>query len=131
MSIYHNNLNVKSNISNRCVGIDGSKISFKIDSILEKGNTNCYMNQDTKIICTGDVDAKIEPNMLIDEDDVEARHGSVIGKFNYENLFYLMTRGINEKDAKSLMTKGFILSHLELSKEDEEIIIENIKKEIE
>lgn len=127
MKIYHNNINVVSNVSNKCVGLDNSKVSFVIDSILEKGNTNCRMSQDTKIMCMGDVDARIEPNMLIDEDDVEARHGSVVGNFNYDNLFYLMSRGISEGDAVSLMIKGFILSHLFLNLEYEERILNIIK----
>ncbi|MEE3342639.1 MAG: SufD family Fe-S cluster assembly protein [Bacilli bacterium] len=131
MVIYHNNYNVKSNISNRCVGMDGSKVTYSIDSILEKGNTNCVMNQDTKIICMGDVDAKVEPNMIIDEDDVEARHGSVIGKFSYDDLFYLLSRGISEEVAISLMIKGFIMGHLDLNKKDEEKIIKIIKNEME
>ena len=131
INIYHNNLHVRSNISNKYMGIDGSKITYKIDSILEKGNTDCYMNQDTKIMCMGDVDARIEPNMLIDEDDVEARHGSVIGKFNYDDLFYLMSRGISEVDAMSLMIRGFILSHLVINDYYREKILDIIKKTIE
>ena len=131
IKIYHNNLNVKSNISNKCIGKDNSKITFKIDSILEKGNTGCYMNQDTKIMSIGNVDAKIEPNMLIDEDDVEARHGSVVGKFNPDNLFYIMSRGIDKETAMQLLIKGFILSHLQLDDTDQERIIKIIKDKIE
>lgn len=129
MKIYHNDNHVTSNISNKCLGNNNSKITFDIDSILDKGNIGCYMNQDTKIICMGDVDAKINPNMYIEEDDVEARHGSVIGKFNDEDLFYLMSRGIPKEEAIKLMIKGFILSNLVVNMDNRAKILEIINKE--
>ena len=129
MQIYHNDNHVTSNISNKCLGNNNSKITFDIDSILDKGNIGCYMNQDNKIICMGDVDAKINPNMYIVEDDVEARHGSVIGKFNDEDLFYLMSRGIPKEEAIKLMIKGFILSNLVVNMDNRAKILEIINEE--
>ena len=72
------------------------------------------MNQDTKIINLSDSHSKINPNMYIDVDDVEARHSSVIGSFNEEELFYLMSRGISYDEAVKLLIKGYILSNLDL-----------------
>lgn len=129
IKIYHNDNYVTSNISNKCLGNNNSKITFEIDSILDKGNIGCYMNQDTKIICMGDVDAKIEPNMYIEEDDVEARHGSVIGKFDEEDLFYLMSRGIPKEESIKLMIKGFILSNLVVNMDNRSKILDIINKE--
>lgn len=121
--VFHNNNCVDSYISNKCIGYDGSKVSFFIDSILGKGNTGCKMDQDTRVICMGDVDSKISPNMYIEEDDVEARHGSVIGRFNEDDIFYLMSRGINEEEVIKLMVKGFILSHLVIDMESRSKIL--------
>ncbi len=126
MKIYHNNCFVSSDVYNKCVGSDGSKIEFLIDSILDKGNSGCRMNQDTKIMCMGDVSAEICPNMLINEDDVEARHGSVIGRFNDEDLFYMMSRGIREDEAIKLMIKGIIFADLVIDDEDRERILKVI-----
>lgn len=110
--IYHNNNNVVSSLINKCVAFDNSKVTFDIDSILDKGNVGCDMNQDTKIINMGAVDAAIRPNMYIEEDDVVARHGSVIGKFSPDDIFYITSRGIPEKEAILLLIRGFILSNL-------------------
>ena len=126
IKIIHNNSYVSSNVYNKCIGNNGSKVSFNIDSILDKGNINCYMNQDTKIISMGDVDASIRPNMYIEEDDVEARHGSVIGRFSDDNLFYLMSRGIRKNDAIKLMIKGFLLSSMAIDEETLARILEVI-----
>lgn len=124
--IFHNNNYVSSYISNKCIGNDGSKISFDIDSILDKGNIGCSMDQNTKVMCMGDVDCKVEPNMYIEEDDVEARHGSVIGKFNDECIFYLMSRGISEDEAIKLLIKGFILSNLVVDDDKRDKILDII-----
>lgn len=123
MKIYHNNNYVTSDISNKCIGNNNSKILFDIDSILDKGNIGCIMDQDTKIISLGEIDANIKPNMYIEEDDVEARHGSVIGKFNEDDIFYLMSRGINKEESIKLLITGFILSNLSIDDENKNKII--------
>lgn len=110
--VNHNHHKVSSMISNKCIGLNGSKLQVQIDSNLEKGNVDCVMDQNTRILTLGDVEATIIPNMFIDEDSVEAKHGSVIGSFNEEDLFYLMSRGISEKEAITLLMKGFIFSNL-------------------
>lgn len=110
--VNHNNHKVSSNVSNKCIGINDSKISLKIDSVLAKGNVDCVMDQTSRILTLGDVAATIIPNMFIEEDSVEARHGSVIGKIRPEEIFYLTSRGITEAEAITLLIKGFIFSNL-------------------
>ena len=110
--VNHNHHQVQSYISNKCIGLDGSKIHFLIDSVLDKGNVDCVMDQTTRILTLGDVDASVCPNMLIEEDSVEAKHGTVVGKIQPEEIFYLMSRGISEDEAITLLMKGFIFSNL-------------------
>lgn len=59
----------------------------------------------------GECNASISPNMFIDLDDVEAKHGSVIGSFNENQIFYLMSKGINYNDALKLLIKGYLLGN--------------------
>ena len=127
MKIFHNNSGTSSYINNRCIGNDGSEVIFDIDSILEQGNISCKMNQNSKIMCFGDVKAKISPNMYIDEEDVIARHGSVIGKFSDDDIFYIMSRGISYKDAVILLVKGFIISNLSIDDERKKEVIDIIE----
>ena len=93
-------------------GLDKSKIKIQIDSVLDKGNYDCVMNQVSRILTLGEVEAEIIPNMFTHEDSVEAKHGSVIGSFRDEELFYLMSRGISFEEAITLLIKGFIFSNL-------------------
>lgn len=110
--VNHNHHRVTSKISNKCIGLDNSKIRMQIDSNLDKGNIDCVMDQNSRILTLGDVEATIVPNMFIEEDSVEARHGSVVGRIRPEEIFYLMSRGISEEEAINLLIKGFIFSNL-------------------
>lgn len=110
--VNHNDNRVISKISNKCIGLDGSKLSLQIDSNLDKGNVDCVMDQNSRILTLGDVEATIIPNMFIEENSVEARHGSVVGKISDEDIFYLMSRGISESEAITLLVKGLIFSNL-------------------
>jgi len=110
--INHNASNTESMITNKSITTNKADLSFTIDSVLPKGKINCNLDQQTRIITLEDSNAKIEPNMYIEEDDVTAKHGSVIGKFSDEELFYLQTRGIPESEALKLLIKGLIFSNL-------------------
>ena len=51
---------------------------------------------------------KTYPHMEIDEDEVVALHEAKTGKVAEEELFYLMSRGITEQEAMSMIVNGFI-----------------------
>ena len=126
--VNHHNHHVTSSISNKCIGLDKSKIHFQIDSVLDKGNVGCVMDQNTRILTLGDVDAKVVPNMFISEDSVEARHGAVIGSFREEDIFYLMSRGISREEAVMLLIKGFLFSNFVVDMDKRGRILECIRK---
>jgi Fe-S cluster assembly protein SufD len=48
-----------------------------------------------------------KPQLEIFADDVKCSHGSTIGQFNPESLFYLRARGIGEDMAKELLVQAF------------------------
>jgi Fe-S cluster assembly protein SufD len=49
------------------------------------------------------------PNLEIETGLIEgAGHASATGRFDDEHLFYLMARGIPERDARRLVVRGFL-----------------------
>ncbi|MGB9639442.1 MAG: Fe-S cluster assembly protein SufB [Anaerolineales bacterium] len=48
------------------------------------------------------------PYIEIDEEDVEIGHEATVSKVGEEQLFYLMSRGLNEDEATSMVVSGFI-----------------------
>lgn len=130
--VNHNAKSVTSKIINKCIGLDKSSIILDINSNLEKGNIDCTMDQTSRILTLGEVNATIIPNMFIDENSVEAKHGSVIGGFQEDEIFYLMSRGISYEEARNLLIKGFIFSNLVVDMEKRAqilSIIQNIRGE--
>ena len=128
ININHNNRNTVSNINNKTIAMDGSKINFVINSIVGKEYEKSILDQNTRIVTIGDTDAKISPNMFIDLDDVEARHGSVIGTFKDEMVFYLMSRGITYNDSIKLLVKGYLFSNIDVDNVLREEILSVIDK---
>ncbi len=48
------------------------------------------------------------PTMKVDEDDVTIGHEASVSRIDAEKLFYLMSRGLTELEATSLIVNGFI-----------------------
>ncbi len=53
------------------------------------------------------------PSLQIDANDVKATHGATLSKIDDEQLFYLMSRGLERKEAEMLIVKGFFENVLE------------------
>jgi Fe-S cluster assembly protein SufD len=47
------------------------------------------------------------PGLEILADDVRCTHGATVGKIDDEELFYLLSRGIPEKEARQLIVEGY------------------------
>jgi Fe-S cluster assembly protein SufD len=47
------------------------------------------------------------PGLEILADDVRCTHGATVGKIDQEQVFYLLSRGIPEKEAERLIVEGF------------------------
>jgi len=108
--VNHNAKNTKSNIINHGLTKDDGSIIIDVTSVVPRGITGCDVNQKSRIIEGNDELSQINPNLLIDEYDVNAAHSAYIGGFNSEELFYLESRGIKADNARKLLTTGFIKS---------------------
>lgn len=54
-----------------------------------------------------------KPELEIYADDVQCSHGSTIGELDHAAMFYLMSRGIPETQARSLLVTAFLTEVLE------------------
>lgn len=72
--------------------------------------------------------AKAAPNLEIKSDSVKAGHAASVGKVDEEALFYLLSRGIREKDAKALLVQGFF--ETEMSAIEDENIKNTIREAV-
>ena len=71
------------------------------------GTTTYELNRN--LLLTDGARADSVPNLEIETGKIEgAGHASASGRFDDEQLFYLMARGIEEEQAKKLVVRGFL-----------------------
>lgn len=112
INVNHNNKNTISIINNHGVVLNDSKLSFIVNSNVYKGNTKSVLEQSSKIIIMGENNSEIYPNLYVYEFDASAHHAASIGKFNKDEIFYLLTKGIDYESAVNLLIKGFLENNL-------------------
>ncbi len=54
--------------------------------------------------------ASIKPTLIIDNDEVQASHGSTCGDLDSNQLFYLRSRGLNLDEARRVLLMSFVKS---------------------
>ena len=79
------------------------------------------------ILLNENTEFNAKPELEIYADDVKCSHGSASGNLNEDSIFYLMSRGLNYKEAKKLLINGFLLDVVEKITDNE---IKNLIKNI-
>ncbi len=81
---------------------------------------------DAKMACNSLVlsdegEFSVKPELEIFADDVACGHGATVAEIDHAHLFYLMARGIPEKEARGLLVKAFLAEVIE-ELEDETLV---------
>lgn len=111
--IYHNIKNTKSELICYGVVLNNSKLNMDTKGFIKKSASKTNMMQKSKGIIL-DLNSKISasPELYIDEFDCMASHGASIGSIDEENIYYLMSRGLNRNMAEKLVIYGFFNPYL-------------------
>lgn len=112
---------------------DNSKKSFKGTIDFKEGAKKAVGEELEKcIILSKTAKSKSLPMLLCHEEDVVGAHGVSSGSIEKEKLFYLMSRGLTEKEAKNLIIKSNFNKLIENvpNKNTQEEIIEYIDKKL-
>lgn len=128
--INHNWSNTFSTVSNHAINVSDNDFTFDIDAKVFNDSKNCVTNQDNKIINIGCGKNEIKPNLLVDNNLIEANHSAYIGTFNKDIIFYLQTRGLPKDKIDELMITGFLLEKMELMEDEREKLTIFIKENI-
>ena len=91
------------------IAADSAEITAKVVARIAKGaraaKTKVIMKM---LIASPAARAKPIPALEIEENEVEAGHAASVGRLEDDQLFYLMSRGLSEEQAKKLLIDGFI-----------------------
>lgn len=113
----HINVNMNGNNSSVSLKVhilninDTSNIDVICDGLIKKSIDN-ELVEDLKGLIVNKDKIKISPNMEVYTDLVSANHLVTVGSFNKEELFYLTSKGLSEKNAKKIIVESFINSVL-------------------
>ncbi|MDP6642343.1 MAG: Fe-S cluster assembly protein SufD [Candidatus Nanoarchaeia archaeon] len=104
----HNAPNTNSDMISKGVLNDKAKTIcrglIRIES--NASGSNGFQKEDI-LLLSKDAEVDPIPNLEINNHDVKCSHGATVSQINDENLFYLKSRGIEEKESRKLIVNGF------------------------
>jgi len=134
-----NHHEIKSNINHL---VENTKSYQLVKSVLEKKSKAVYQGKifvsseaqktdgyqlSNAILLSENSEFNAKPELEIYADDVKCSHGSSSGSLDENSIFYLMSRGLNYKEAKKLLINGFLLDVIEKITDEE---IKNLFKNL-
>ncbi len=98
-----------SKITSKSISKGGGRTSYRGLLKVHKGSTNVRSN----VVCDAlllDPQSRSDtyPSIEIDEEDVTIGHEASVSTVGEEQLFYLMSRGLSEEEATTMVVSGFI-----------------------
>lgn len=132
----HTGRNTESLILSSGALKDSSKAMQQSFSKIGKKAYNASAHQKTRIMLLNEgTEALPIPELEIGNNDVSATHEAAVGRIDEEKIFYLMSRGISENDARKTLVKGFFeqfaskIGVPELNKMTHKIILERMEND--
>lgn len=101
--------NTSSNIISKSVARGGGRTSYRgLVQILE-GSHNSKSTVKCDALLVDDISrSDTYPYVDVREDDVSMGHEATVSKVSEDQLFYLMSRGMNEDEAMAMIVRGFV-----------------------
>jgi len=98
-----------SKFISKSISKNGGRASYRGLLRVNKGNTNVKSNVVCDALLLDDYSrSDTYPYIEVDEQDVTIGHEASVSKVEDEQLFYLMSRGLTEEEATSMVVSGFI-----------------------
>lgn len=109
LTIKHQKPNLKSLTIIKAVLFDEAYFSITGNLVINKGakHTDAYLKLETLIMSSSAM-ARVIPSLEITENDVKGGHGATVGPVDQEQIFYLQSRGLSEKQAEKVLVDGFL-----------------------
>lgn len=118
----------KGIFSEKAVGVFNGKI--KVEQLAQK--TNAFQSSNN-LLLSDTAKTNSKPQLEIFADDVKCSHGCTIGQLDKQALFYLQSRGIPLKDARTFLVHAFandVLESIDIPELKEELA-QTISKQLE
>ena len=106
--VIHNAENTSSVINSKSISKNGGKATYRslVKIRPNAKNSKCSVSCESLMLDDISISDTIPVND-IETDEVEFSHEAKIGKISDKTIFYLMSRGLSEEDAKAMIVRGF------------------------
>ncbi|PJC80312.1 hypothetical protein CO009_02270 [Candidatus Shapirobacteria bacterium CG_4_8_14_3_um_filter_35_11] len=106
--VYDKN-NLEGETEVRAVVEDEGSLKLKGKILIQKDAIGANAFLRFKVLLLGkNARAEVDPELEILTNDVRASHAASVGQIDLEQLFYLMSRGINKKESIKLIVEAFL-----------------------
>ncbi len=106
--VVHTGENTSSYINTRSISKDGGISTFRSSVVIGKGAKHSKAAVSCQSLMLDDISrSDTIPAMDIRTKDANVGHEAKIGKISDDAVFYLMSRGISEEDARAMIVSGF------------------------
>jgi len=107
--IIHVAPNTTSKITSKSISKGGGRSTYRGLLQVQPGS----VKSKSKVVCDALILDRFSrsdtyPTMQIIEQDTQVEHEATVSKIGEEQLFYLMSRGLNQQDAEAMVVNGFI-----------------------
>ncbi|MFC6826279.1 Fe-S cluster assembly protein SufD [Halopelagius fulvigenes] len=75
-------------------------------------DTNSYQRENT-LMLSDESEADASPKLIIHNHDTEASHSATVGQVDKEDLFYMVSRALPDRQARNMLVEGFFVPVLE------------------
>ena len=107
--VHHRAKNCKSNQIINGIAGGSANVSFDGRIVVAPGADGTEAFQENhNIVLSEEARVNTKPQLEIYADDVKCSHGATVGRLGEEELFYMRSRGIPEKEARTLQMLSFL-----------------------
>ena len=108
VKIVHNAENTTSVVNSKSISKDGGICTFRSNVLVKKNAPLSKLALSCESLMLDSISrSDTIPANTIENDKVTFSHEASIGKISEEAIYYLMSRGLSETEAKSLIVQGF------------------------
>lgn len=107
--VVHNAPNTKSTIESKSISQDDGRTNYRgLVRVADGAKGSKTSIECDALMFDEEATSDTEPYIELKEDDVEVAHEATVGKIGDEEIYYMMSRGIEEEEAKEMIVRGFI-----------------------
>lgn len=107
--VVHAAPNTTSTVNSKSISKNGGYAFYRGLLKVAEGAYNCKSTVSCESLML-DNESKSDtlPIIILNSDDIDIGHEAKIGRISDESIFYLMSRGIDEEEAKAMIVRGFV-----------------------